>query len=79
MLITFIPKEEGARSMKKFRPISLLNCSFTIFSKVITLRISKILARLISPNHNAFIHGRYILESVMVAHEIVHSVKSSKE
>lgn len=32
-LITVIPKEEGARSMMKFRPISLINCSFKIFSK----------------------------------------------
>lgn len=30
-LVTLIPKEEGARSVKKFRPISLINCSFKIF------------------------------------------------
>jgi hypothetical protein len=27
-LITLIPKEEGARSLKKFKPISLVNCMF---------------------------------------------------
>jgi hypothetical protein len=32
-LITLIPKEEGARSLKKFRPISLINCSFKFFCK----------------------------------------------
>jgi hypothetical protein len=40
-LITLIPKEEGARTMKKFRPISLINCSFKIFSKALTLRLGK--------------------------------------
>ena len=30
-------------------------------------------------NQSVFIKGRYILESVVVAHEIVHSVHSSKE
>jgi hypothetical protein len=33
-MIILIPKENEARSMKKFRPISLLNCSFKIFTKV---------------------------------------------
>jgi hypothetical protein len=35
-MITLIPKENEARSMKKFRPISLLNCSFKIFTNVLT-------------------------------------------
>jgi hypothetical protein len=29
-MITLIPKEEEARNLKKFRPISLINCSFKI-------------------------------------------------
>jgi len=41
-MISLIPKEEGARSMKKFRPISLINCSFKKISKVFTLRLSKV-------------------------------------
>jgi hypothetical protein len=37
-LITLIPKEEGARSLKKFRPISLINCSFKFFlQKLLTI------------------------------------------
>jgi hypothetical protein len=32
-LITLIPKEPDAKLLKKFRPISLLNCSFKIFRK----------------------------------------------
>jgi hypothetical protein len=31
--ITLIPKENEARSMRKFRPISLLNCSFNFLQK----------------------------------------------
>jgi hypothetical protein len=33
-MLTLIPKVEDATEMKLFRPISLLNCSFKIFSKV---------------------------------------------
>lgn len=65
--------------MKQFRPINLLNCSFKIFSKMLTLRLTSIAQRIVAPNQNAFIKGRYILESVVVAHEIVHSIHKSRE
>jgi hypothetical protein len=77
-MITLTPKENDAREMKKFRPISLLNCSFKIFTKVLTNRIAKILNRLISFQQSAFIKGRFILESVVTAHEIIHEVHSKK-
>jgi hypothetical protein len=77
-MITLIPKENDAREMKKFRPISLLNCSFKIFTKVLTNRIAKILNRRISFQQSAFIKGRFILESVVTAHEIIHEVHSKK-
>ena len=35
--------------------------------------------RLISSNQTAFIKGRYILESVVAAHEIIHEVNNNKE
>lgn len=76
--ITLIPKEPNACTMSKFRPISLLNCSYTIFTKVLTNRINLVANRLISSNQTAFIRGRYILESVVTAHEIIHSVHQSE-
>jgi hypothetical protein len=47
-VLTLIPKVEDVVDMKMFRPISLLNCSFKIFSKVLTLRLEKVSQRLIS-------------------------------
>jgi hypothetical protein len=78
-MITLIPKENEARSMKKFRPISLLNCSFKIFTKVLTNRLAKIIDRLISYYQSAFIKGRFILESVVTAHEVIHEVHKNKD
>jgi hypothetical protein len=78
-MITLIPKENEARSMKKFRPISLLNCSFKIFTNVLTNRLARIINILISYHQSAFIRGRYILESVVTAHEIIHEVHRKKE
>jgi hypothetical protein len=77
-MLTLIPKVENACEMKNFRPISLLNCSFKMFSKMLTLRLEKICNRIIAKEQSAFIRGRYILESVVVAHEVVHSIHKSK-
>jgi len=49
VMLSLIPKVDEARSMKNFRPISLINYSFNIFAKVLTLRLGKIINRLISP------------------------------
>lgn len=65
--ITLIPKENGACTMRKFRPISLLNCNYKIFTKVLTNRINKVTDRLICSDQTVFIRGRYILESVVSA------------
>jgi hypothetical protein len=73
-LITMIPKEKDARKMNKFRHISLLNCSYKIFTRVLTSRISSVADRLVAGNQTTFIKGRYILESVVTAHEPIHSV-----
>jgi len=77
--VILIPKEPDAKNLKKFIPISLLNCSFKIFSKVLNNRLLKICARLIPPNQCAFIKGRFILESVVAAHEIIHEIVRKKD
>jgi hypothetical protein len=77
-LITLIPKEEGAKFLKKFRPISLINCSFKILAKVLNSRLVPICDRLLACNQTAFVKGRFILESVASAHEILHEVVKEK-
>jgi hypothetical protein len=78
-LVTIIPKEKDARTMNKYRPISLLNCSYKIFTNVITNRIGRVIDRLVDCNQTAFIKDRFILESVVIAHEVIHSVHQSRK
>jgi hypothetical protein len=70
-----VPKINDACNMKQFRPISLINYSFKLFSKPLTNRLGRVSQRLVATNQSAFIKWRYILESVVVviAHKIVHS------
>jgi hypothetical protein len=77
--IILIPKEEGAHTLKKFRPISLINCSFKIFSNALNNRLEKVCDRLLASNQTAFVKGRFILESVVFAHEILHDAIKKKE
>jgi hypothetical protein len=78
VMLTLIPKVENASEMKNFRPISLLNYSFKIFSKLLAMRLEKVCQRLVAKEQSAFIRSRYILENVVVAHEVVHSIHKSK-
>jgi hypothetical protein len=41
-MIILISKEEEAKSLKKFRPISLMNYSFKIFAKTLNSRLESI-------------------------------------
>jgi hypothetical protein len=79
VMIILIPKEEEAKSSKKFRPISLINYSFKVFVEALNTRLKRICNRLLAPNQTAFVKGRYILESAVAAHEIIHEAKRSGE
>jgi hypothetical protein len=75
VVITLIPKEP------EVRPISLFNCTVAskIFGKALNNRLIKVADRLISKNQTAFIKGRFILESIVAAHEIIHDIHKNKE
>jgi hypothetical protein len=76
-MIILLPKEDEARSLKKFRPISLINCNFKNFTKTLNNMLELISDRLLVPNQTAFMKGRYILESVVSAHKIIHEAVRS--
>jgi hypothetical protein len=78
-MIVLLPKEEEAKILKKIRPISLINCSYKIFSKALNNRLGGIADKLLSHNQTAFVKGRYILESVIAAQEIIHGAIKEKE
>jgi hypothetical protein len=77
-IITLIPKEE-AKNLKKFRSISLINCSFKIFAKAMNNRLELICDRLLAYNQTPFVIGRFIWESVVVAHKIIHDATKKKK
>ena len=69
--IVLLPKVQGPEQIGDFRPISLTNSLYLIFAKVLANRLRRVLSSLISPFQSAFILGRQMTDSIVLAEEIV--------
>jgi Reverse transcriptase (RNA-dependent DNA polymerase) len=78
-IICLIPKISEASKITNFRPISLLDCSYKIFTKVLANRFQHVLQCIISPNQSAFLKGRFNMDGIITAHKILYFVHLSKE
>ncbi|XP_026396785.1 uncharacterized protein LOC113291471 [Papaver somniferum] len=75
--LVLIPKLKGAKNAKNFRPIGLSNFCFKIIIKIITVRLSKFMHGIISPQQFAFIKRRNIHEQVLLASELVNEMSTT--
>lgn len=76
--IVLIPETEDAANIKHFLPISLINCSFKIITKIMAMRLEKVMNFLIDHTQTAFIKGRIIFDNIDCAQEILYQVKTKK-
>ena len=78
-VVTLVPKVVGATDIRQFRPITVLNVIFRIFSKVCALRLAPVLQRLTHPYQFAFLKGRFIHDGILALNEIIHEVKTRRQ
>ena len=65
--ISLIPKKDKDKKyLKNWRPISLLNNDYKIVTKVLALRLEKVLLKNISLNQTGYLKGRYVGESIRI-------------
>ena len=74
-LITLIPKIDNPKLVSNFRPISICNVLYKIYSKVLANRLKKFLSSLITEHQSAFAKDRLILDNIVVAFETLHHMK----
>lgn len=76
--LCLIPKTSDSKHMADYRPISLCTVNYKIISKVLIMRLKQCLGSIISESQAAFVPGRNISDNILVAHEIMHSLKAKK-
>ena len=76
--LALIPKKVDAVEIKDFRPINLVGGIYKIISKVLANHLRRVANGLISDSQNAFVKGRQILDSFLIASKCIDSrLKSS--
>eukprot|EP00253_Pinus_taeda_P004596 PITA_04596 len=77
--LALIPKENRPTSFSRFRPISLCNSSYKIFTKIIATRLQPLLPSLISENQGGFLSNKQIHDTITLVQEAIHSSTSRQE
>jgi hypothetical protein len=77
--LSLLPNYFGASSLNHFRPISLCNISYKIFSKIIANRLNPLLRSLILLNQGGFVVGHHIWDNFILVQEAIHANSSREE
>lgn len=70
-IVTLIPKSVEAKEMKDMRPIACCSIMYKIISKILTIRLSKIINFMVDDSQLAFLPGKVIQDDIIMAHELL--------
>lgn len=76
--ITLVPKKDNPEIVSDFRPISLLNSSLKIITKVLANRLQPLAQQLVHANQYGFIKGKTIQDCLGWAFEYLHQCHTSR-
>lgn len=77
--ISLIPNQDLAQTPDGFRPIALCNVVYKIISKVVANGLKPLLPTLVSVEQSGYVEGRKILDNVIQAHEVMHSLTRNRK
>ncbi|KAK3212020.1 hypothetical protein Dsin_016726 [Dipteronia sinensis] len=77
--VALVPKIPKLVTMGDFCPISLVGAMYKVVAKVLAIRIKKVIEVIIGETQMAFIKNRRILDSYVIAEEIIHNWRKGGE
>lgn len=78
VLICIIPKGDTLEFLNQFRHISLCNVLVKVVTKILVNRLKPLMTKLVWQTRASFIPGRSMIDNIIVAQELVHSLKKKK-
>jgi len=69
-VIKLLYKKGDRKLLSNWRPITLLNTIYKLFTGLINKRLAVLLPKIIHPNQKGFVRGRYILDQVLTVKTI---------
>lgn len=76
--LCLIPKITNPSTFSDYRPIGLCNVFYKIISKILVQRLKVYLPSIVSKSQAAFVPGRMITDNILIANELMHSLKVRK-
>lgn len=76
--ICLIPKCSNPELVSQFRPISLCNPIYKVITKIIVNRLKNVMGEVISPFQIGFVPGRNIHENIIIAQEMLRSMRKMR-
>ena len=72
-------KKGDRKNLKNWRPISLLNVDYKICSKVLSLRLSKVLEFIVDPDQTCSVPGRKIASNLHILRDVLDYIDRTNE
>lgn len=77
-LLVLIPKQLGVETIKQFKPISLCTVLYKVITKLIVIRLRRVMQILVKQNQSSFIAARSISDKIVMAQEAIHTMKTTR-
>src|ERR1700761_8890404 len=72
-------KKNNPADIANYRPISLLNTDYKIFTKALTIKLARIAPDLIHPAQAGFVPGRHIYDQIWLTKRIIELAEATEQ